>query len=66
MRNERKYLDPLNIFRARVLQGDILSEDALNKVDDEVAKLIDEAVAEARAAPMPDLSTLTTDVYVSY
>lgn len=66
VRNERKYLDPLNLFRARVVQGDILTEDALNKIDDEVAQLIDEAVAEALEAPMPDLSTLTTDVYITY
>ncbi|GGO50348.1 pyruvate dehydrogenase E1 component alpha subunit [Roseovarius pacificus] len=66
VRDERKYLDPLNLFRARVLQGEILSEDALNRIDDEVASLIDEAVDEAREAPAPDLSTLTTDVYVSY
>jgi pyruvate dehydrogenase E1 component alpha subunit len=66
VRNERKYHDPLTFFRARVLQGEILTEGALNQIDDEVAALIDEAVAEARAAPVPDLSTLTTDVYVSY
>jgi len=66
VKNERKFNDPLNIFRARVVQGDLLTEDALNQIDDEVAKLIDEAVAEAREAPLPDLLTLTTDVYVSY
>lgn len=66
VRNERKYLDPLNLFRARVLQGEILTEEALNQIDDEVATLIDEAVDEARKAPMPDLSTLTTDVYLTY
>lgn len=66
VKNERKFTDPLNIFRARVVQGDLLTEDALNQIDDEVAELIDEAVAEAREAPLPDLSMLTTDVYVSY
>ena len=66
VKNARKYHDPLNIFRARVTQGNLLPEGDLNRIDDEVTKLIDEAVAEARDAPLPDLSTLTTDVYVSY
>ncbi len=66
VRNERKYRDPLNLFRARVVQGDILSDETLNTIDDEVAQLIDEAVAEARQAPVPDLAALTSDVYVTY
>lgn len=66
VRNERKYRDPLNIFRARVTQGGMLDVAALDQVDASVARLIDEAVAEARTAPLPELATLTTDVYVSY
>ena len=34
--------------------------------DTEVARLIEEAVAEAKAAPEPAPAELTTDVYVSY
>lgn len=66
VRNERRYRDPLNIFRARVVQGDLLADADLDGVDEEVATLIDEAVAEARQAPAPALSTLTTDVCVTY
>jgi TPP-dependent pyruvate/acetoin dehydrogenase alpha subunit len=35
-------------------------------VDAEVATLIDQAVAAARAGSPPDPSALLTDVYVSY
>jgi TPP-dependent pyruvate/acetoin dehydrogenase alpha subunit len=38
----------------------------LDTVEAEVAALIDQAVAAARAAPPPDASALLTDVYVSY
>lgn len=66
VRDERRYRDPLKLFRARVVQGDILPEDEMDATDQSVAQLIDEAVAEARKAPLPELATLTTDVYVSY
>jgi len=66
VRNERKYMDPIVSFRGRVIQGELLTDQELNDIDKEVAQLIDEAVDEARKAPEPDLSTLTTDVYVSY
>lgn len=66
VRNERKFRDPLNIFRARVVQGELLSDEDLNRVDAAVATLIDEAVDEARHAPLPDLTALTSDVYVTY
>ncbi len=38
----------------------------LKKIDDEVLGLIERAVTEAKAAPLPTAADLTTDVYVSY
>ena len=35
-------------------------------MDAEVAQLIEEAVAEAKAAPKPGAADLLTDVYVKY
>ncbi len=35
-------------------------------IDREVASLIDDAVASAKAAPLPTARELTTDVYVAY
>ncbi len=66
VRDERRYLDALKFFRARTTGGDMLRTEELDAVDAEVKTLIDEAVREAKAAPLPDLSTLTTDVYLSY
>ncbi len=60
----RANADCLKIFRETV--GDGVSANELDDIDQEVAELIDEAVAEARAASFPELSTLTEDVYVSY
>jgi TPP-dependent pyruvate/acetoin dehydrogenase alpha subunit len=53
-------------FRSRVLSAGLVEEAALDTIDSEVRKLIDEAVDEAKAAPNPDASDLLTDVYVSY
>jgi pyruvate dehydrogenase E1 component alpha subunit len=44
----------------------LLDSDELNAVDDEVATLVDQAVAAARAAEPPSATALLTDVYVSY
>jgi pyruvate dehydrogenase E1 component alpha subunit len=62
----RKDRDCLIAFRQKVETAGLLELAALDAIDAEVAILIDEAVAEARAAPAPALSEVSTDVYVSY
>lgn len=66
VRDERTYLDCLKFFRARVLTGDILTEAELDTIDISVLELIDQAVTEAKAADIPNINNLTTDVYASY
>ncbi|MEW2500401.1 thiamine pyrophosphate-dependent dehydrogenase E1 component subunit alpha [Amycolatopsis sp. CA-161197] len=64
--NARENLDCLKRFRTRVVESGELSAESLDEVDTEVAKLVEEAVAEAKAAPKPTRADLETDVYVSY
>lgn len=64
--DERTYLDPLKVFRARVTAGEMLKSEELDAIDVEVATLIDEAAEEAIAASLPELDQLTTNVYASY
>ncbi|SEF30862.1 pyruvate dehydrogenase E1 component alpha subunit [Amycolatopsis pretoriensis] len=59
-------LDCLTRFRDRVTEAGELAEHALDAIDAEVAKLIEDAVSEAKAAPKPTKDDLETDVYVSY
>ena len=63
LRDER---DCLKHFRRRVTEAGLLDMHELDAVDDEVAGLIEQAVAAARAAAPPDASALLADVYVSY
>jgi TPP-dependent pyruvate/acetoin dehydrogenase alpha subunit len=63
LRDER---DCLQNFRRRVGEAGLLETQELDTVESEIATLIDQAVAAARAAPPPDASALLTDVYVSY
>jgi TPP-dependent pyruvate/acetoin dehydrogenase alpha subunit len=58
--------DCLESFRTRVLSAGLVEQTALDTIDSEVRKLIDEAVDEAKSAPDPDVSELLTDVYLSY
>jgi pyruvate dehydrogenase E1 component alpha subunit len=66
VRNLREERDCLKHFRTRVSEAALLEPDALDAVDSEVNSLIEEAIAEARAAEPPDASELLTHVYVSY
>jgi acetoin:2,6-dichlorophenolindophenol oxidoreductase subunit alpha len=58
--------DCLLAFTRRVTEAGLLEADALGAVDESVRVLIDEAVAEAKAAPDPTPDQVLTDVYVSY
>ncbi len=64
--NHRETKDCLKIFESRVVGAALLTESQLRSIDADVAKLIDEAVAAAQAAPAPSLGELETDVYIAY
>jgi pyruvate dehydrogenase E1 component alpha subunit len=64
--NARENLDCLRRFRTSVLASEQLDESILDDIDAEVAKLIEDAVSEAKSAPKPAFTELQTDVYVSY
>lgn len=66
VKNIRATKDCLNRFRDRVTRDHDISVTELDAVDAEVARLIDEAVDEARAAPDPQPADLLTDVYIKY
>ncbi|WP_321390325.1 thiamine pyrophosphate-dependent dehydrogenase E1 component subunit alpha [Emcibacter sp.] len=62
----RKSMNCLINFRNHVLDRKLLKASDLDKIEKEVAGLINEAVDEARAAPPPAPETLMTDVYITY
>jgi acetoin:2,6-dichlorophenolindophenol oxidoreductase subunit alpha len=62
----RAELDCLSRFAARVTETGELAQADLDAIDAEVAAVIDRAVDEAKAAPMPTEADLLTDVYVRY
>jgi len=66
VKNLRATIDCLDRFRAKVTSTKLLDDAELNAIDDDIAELIDDAVAKAKAAPMPMESELLTDVYISY
>jgi TPP-dependent pyruvate/acetoin dehydrogenase alpha subunit len=64
--NLREEKDCLKLFADRVTSAGLVGKEELEKIDEEVKTLIDEAVEEAKAAPDPEENDLLTDVYVSY
>ena len=64
--NIRKEKDCLMLFRQRVTSAGLVDEAELDKIDEEVAALIEDSVKKAKEAPEPSPDKLLTDVYVSY
>ena len=64
--NLREEKDCLKLFAQRVTSAGLVDKEDLEKIDEEVKVLIDEAVDEAKAAQDPSGDQLLTDVYASY
>ena len=64
--NLREEKDCLKLFADRVTSAGLVDKEELEKIDEQVKTLIDEAIEEAKAAPAPKENDLLTDVYVSY
>jgi len=62
----RRDRDCLDAFRRRVTEAGLLEPGQLDELDREVAGEIEHSVVRAKAAAMPTIQTLATDVYVSY
>jgi acetoin:2,6-dichlorophenolindophenol oxidoreductase subunit alpha len=58
--------DCIKIFQARISDSGVLSPAEMEEIDRAAARLIEEAVAEAKQAPLPGAKDLLTDVYVTY
>jgi acetoin:2,6-dichlorophenolindophenol oxidoreductase subunit alpha len=61
----REHRDCLKLFRAKVTGAGVISDKEFDAVDVEVMALIEDTVVKAKLAPLPDLASLTTDVYVN-
>ena len=57
-----KERDPIKIYRER-LKAFGIADDVVAKIDADVRRQVDEATEKCKAAPMPPLDILTTDVY---
>jgi pyruvate dehydrogenase E1 component alpha subunit len=58
--------DCIKKFAAAVTGAGVVSAAELKAIGDEVLAVIEDAVKQARAAPLPTAADLTTDVYVTY
>jgi TPP-dependent pyruvate/acetoin dehydrogenase alpha subunit len=57
-----KQRDPIKIYRERLVQFGI-DATVIAEIETDVMRVIDEATEKCKAAPMPPLDLLTTDVY---
>ena len=58
--------DCLKMFSDRVVEAGVIGRAELDAIDSTVSGEIEEALAFAKAAPLPTAADLTTDVYVKY
>ncbi len=66
LEDNRANFDCLKKFTSLVTAAGVVNATELAAIDAEVMDLIEDAVAQAKAAPLPTLADLTTDVYVNY
>ena len=62
----RSNQDCIKKFASAVTSAGVISANELKAIDGDVLALIERAVSEAKAAPLPTASDLLTDVYVRY
>src|SRR4051794_8263674 len=62
----RRDRDCLASFVRRVTDAGLVEQSDLDEIDSAIARLVDEAVDEAKAAPDPSPEDVLTDVYVAY
>lgn len=62
----RENHDCIKILATQLKSSGVVSADELAAIDQQVIELIETAVKEAKAAPMPTLADLTSDVYINY
>jgi len=60
---KEKQRDPIDLFRAYCAKEGILTDGEIKAVEEEVNKLVDEAVAFAEASPEPPTEWLLADIY---
>jgi pyruvate dehydrogenase E1 component alpha subunit len=58
--------DCIRGFARKVTSGGLVAADELAQIDQEVVRLIDDSVVQAKAASKPEAAELLTDVYVTY
>ncbi len=61
MREER---DPINLYKAYLLENKLCDEDQLKKIEKEVKLIVEEAAEFAKNSPEPDPSELYTEVFI--
>ena len=61
---EWRQRDPIRAFAERLVDEDVLSQDEVEKLDQEAIERVDEAQRFADESPFPDLDSLYDDVYV--
>lgn len=55
--------DPIDIFRAKLVERTILTNETAERIVEEVRREIEDAIAYAEASPYPDPADLLKDVY---
>ena len=58
--------DCIKLFSERVIEAGIITRAELDAIENDIVAQIKEALAFAKAAPVPTAADLTTDVYVKY
>ena len=62
----RRDEDCIKIFREKIILEDLIKENELEKIDNEVSLLVEDAVIKSKESKFPSPDELLTDVYSEY
>ncbi len=63
---QRDLRDPIVRLREWIIAEDIVTQDEIDAIDDEMEALVKESIEFADSSDFPDLSELTTNVYIDW
>lgn len=63
IQNYKDNHDPINVFRAKLLEEGVLTEELVDKINKEAKSEADASVKFAEDAPAPTIADISTDVY---
>src|ERR1700735_87869 len=59
----RRKSDPIELYKSRLIEQKVVTEESVNAIDEEVSAIAQESYDFAESSPEPELSTVFEDIW---